>query len=248
MMQDLCQTTCLDFLELWLASGRVNDAMVGMKRKSEKTSSTTMRNPETTTYQCTMIVLNHVPPKKNLCIWACDSCFTFDYQSVGTRRSLPPCVRTRGGALAIFSPESLFGGSIPWPPLKPPWPRCLCRIPDIPISPCHKCRMLKQCPASFQRGCGNGETRNWGVKWNIDVSVIALFKNWKNNYPIVFSTCVLKMEVRASFKSHFVWLLELLYLSRLSCRCCTEMTWFLSCTTTERKLWVRSHHEGLLQL
>lgn len=33
---------------------------------------------------------------------------------------LPPCVRTRGGALAIFSPESLFGGSIPWPPLKPP--------------------------------------------------------------------------------------------------------------------------------
>ena len=65
MMQDLCQTTCLDVLELWLASRRVNDAMVGMKRKSEKTSSTTMRNPETTTYQCTMIVLNHVPPKKN---------------------------------------------------------------------------------------------------------------------------------------------------------------------------------------
>ena len=68
MMQDLCQTTCLDVLELWLASRRVNDAMVGMKRKSEKTSSTTMRNPETTTYQCTMIVLNHVPPKKKLCI------------------------------------------------------------------------------------------------------------------------------------------------------------------------------------
>ena len=36
MMQDLCQTTCLGCLELWLASRRGNDAMAGTKRKSEK--------------------------------------------------------------------------------------------------------------------------------------------------------------------------------------------------------------------